>query len=721
MRDSARSVSQTIDRSAALNRQSTPQDTTERSSRPDALPRDDLEESRRSQLIGVTIDSLAELGYVSSTLAQIAGRAGVSPGLVAHYFGDKDGLLEAAFRSLSRRVGDQVRARLTRARSPRGRIQAVIDANLAPAEFDQRTGTAWLAFWGQVVHAPRLKRVQRVYQRRTLSNLQHALKRLLPPQEARNLAYMIAAMIDGVWLRAALSEWTEADSESARALLTAFVDGRLRASPAVDTAPAVSVESAAGGHRDARDVATFATINPATGEVLAQIRIDGAAEVDAAVARAQAAQGRWAATPGAERGRVLRRAAQILRARNDELAELETRDTGKPIQETRIVDVVSGADCLEYFGSLAASLSGEHVDLGPQAFGYTRREPLGVVAGIGAWNYPLQIACWKSAPALACGNAMIFKPAELTPLSAVKLAEVFAEAGLPEGVFQVVQGAGDTGRLLSRHPQIRKVSLTGEVGTGKAVMADAAASLKYVTLELGGKSPLIVFDDAKLENAVSGALLGNFYSAGEVCSNGTRVFVQRRIKSAFMERLKARTAALVIGDPLDPHTQVGALISAAHMQRVLGYIARGKAEGAELIVGGERVTAGDLASGFFVAPAVFDACHDDMTIVREEIFGPVMAVLEFDDEQEVIARANATEFGLAAGVFTNDLTRAHRVIAELQAGTCWINHYNITPVELPFGGMKMSGLGRENGRAAIEHYSQLKSVYVAMGDVDSPY
>src|SRR5580658_1292396 len=305
MRDSARSVSQTIDRSAVLNRQSTPQDTSERSSRADALPRDDLEESRRSQLIGVTIDSLAELGYVSSTLAQIAGRAGVSPGLVAHYFGDKDGLLEAAFRSLASRVGDQVRARLARASTPRGRIQAVIDANLAPAEFDQRTGTAWLAFWGQVVHAPRLKRVQRVYQRRALSNLQDALKRLLPPEEARSLAYMIAAMIDGVWLRAALSEWTEADSESARALLTAFVDGRLQASASVDTA-AVSAESVAGGPESGRDAATFASTNPATGEVLAQIRIDGVAEVDAAVTRAQAAQARWAATSGAERGRVLR-------------------------------------------------------------------------------------------------------------------------------------------------------------------------------------------------------------------------------------------------------------------------------------------------------------------------------------------------------------------------------------------------------------------------------
>jgi betaine-aldehyde dehydrogenase len=706
-----------------LNRQSTPRDSDGQAVKSDVLPRDELEESRREQLIAVTIDSLAELGYVSSTLAQIAGRAGVSPGLVAHYFGDKDGLLEAAFRSLSRRVGDQVRARLARARTPRGRIQAVIDANLAPAEFEQRTGTAWLAFWGQVVHAPRLKRVQRVYQQRTLSNLRHALKRLLPADEARSLAYMIAAMIDGVWLRAALSEWTEADSESARALLTAFVDGRLQAAAAnaAVAGPAASGGIAALRGTDTSGAATFASLNPATGAVLAHIRIDGAAEVDDAVARAHEAQGKWAATTGAARGRILRRAAEILRARNDELAELETCDTGKPIQETRVVDVVSGAECLEYFASLAASLSGEHIDLGPQAFGYTRREPLGVVAGIGAWNYPLQIACWKSAPALACGNAMIFKPAELTPLSAVKLREVFSAAGLPEGVFQVVQGAADTGRLLSRHPGIKKISLTGEVGTGKAVMADAAASLKYVTLELGGKSPLIVFDDAKLENAVSGALIGNFYSAGEVCSNGTRVFVQRRIKESFMERLKARTAALIIGDPLDPRTQVGALISEAHMQRVLDYVARGRAEGARLLVGGGRVTTGDLVNGYFVAPAVFDACHDDMAIVREEIFGPVMSVLEFDDEEEVIARANSTDFGLAAAVFTNDLTRAHRVIARLQAGTCWINHYNITPVELPFGGVKMSGLGRENGRAAIEHYTQLKSVYVAMGDVDSPY
>jgi betaine-aldehyde dehydrogenase len=443
--------------------------------------------------------------------------------------------------------------------------------------------------------------------------------------------------------------------------------------------------------------------------------------VDAAVARAIEAQQVWAARTGAERGRVLRRAADLLRSHNERLAVLETSDTGKPIQETRAVDVASGADCFEYYAGLAGAIAGEYLDLGREAFGYTRREPLGVVAGIGAWNYPLQIACWKAAPALACGNAMIFKPAELTPLTAVELQGLLREAGLPEGVFQVVQGYSDTGRLLTRHAQIRKVSLTGEVNTGKAVMADAAATLKQVTLELGGKSPLIVFDDAHLDNAVSGSMLGNFYSAGEVCSNGTRVFVQRRLLSSFLERLQRRVQAMRIGDPMRADTQVGSLISAEHMEKVLGYIARGRAEGARLLTGGARIVDGDLANGSFVAPTIFIDCHDDMGIVREEIFGPVMAVLAFDDEQEVIERANATPYGLAAGVFTRDLTRAHRVIAQVQAGTCWINQYNVTPVELPFGGVKMSGLGRENGRAAIEHYSQLKSVYVAMTDVASPY
>ncbi len=691
------------------------------------LSAEPLEETRRCQLIEVTIDSLAELGYVGTTLAQIAGRAGVSPGLVAHYFDDKDGLLDAAFRSLARRVGDHVRARLRQVSTPRARIQAVIDANLAPEEFEQRTGTAWLAFWGQVLQVKSLRRVQSAYQRRTLTNLRSSLKKLVPPDEAKDLAAMIAAMIDGVWLRAALSGWREADSESARALLTEFVDGRLRVnlSPHSDAtdgertasaAPDTPVRQATLGEGE-----RFASINPATGEVLGYVNAAGPRQIKTAVLAAQRGQFVWAAMTGADRARVLRRAAQLLRSRNQELAELESRDTGKPIQETLVVDVISGADCFEYFASLAQSLSGEHIDLGTQAFGYTRREPLGVVAGIGAWNYPLQIACWKAAPALACGNAMIFKPAELTPFSAVKLQEILLEAGLPPGVFQVVQGFAETGRLLTRHPDIRKVSLTGEVGTGKAVMSDAAQTLKNVTLELGGKSPLIIFEDAKLDNAVGGALLANFYSSGQVCSNATRVFVHASVKASFLDRLVKRVSMMRVGDPMDPATQVGPLVSEQHMHKVLSYIARGRAEGARLLIGGNRVTTGDLSKGYFVAPTVFDDCRDDMAIVREEIFGPVMSVLEFTDEREVIQRANATDFGLAAGVFTNDLTRGHRVIAQLQAGTCWINHYNVTPIELPFGGVKMSGLGRENGRAALEHYTQLKSVYVAMGDVEAPY
>ena len=700
-----------------MNSQSTIRDPARRN----GVPRDEAEDARRVQLIEVTIDSLAAVGFVGTTLAEIAGRAGVSPGLVAHYFGDKDGLLEAAFRALARVVAVRMRERFALARTPRARVQAIIDANLGPENFDRRIGNAWLAFWGQVLHFEGLKRVQRAYQVRMLSNLRSDLRRMIPAEAAHSLAAMIAAMIDGVWLRAALSEWQEADSESARALLTAFVDDRLlelaRSSPG-------DAAAAAPGHVPRRAPApedSIRVINPATGAELAVLPVDGQARVNAAVERARAAQKVWRAMTGAERGRVLQRAARLLRERNDVLAELETRNTGKPIQETRAVDVISGAECIEYFAGLAAGLAGEHLDLGPKAFGYTRREPLGVVAGIGAWNYPLQIACWKSAPALACGNAMIFKPAELTPLTALKLSEIYREAGVPEGVFQVVQGYAPTGQLLTRHPCIRKISLTGEVSTGKAVMADAASTLKQVTLELGGKSPLIVFEDAQLDNAVSGALLGNFYSAGEVCSNGTRVFVHRSVRAEFVERLRARTAAMRVGDPLDPDTQVGALISAEHMQKVLTLIARGRAQGARLVTGGARLTSGALGRGCFVAPTVFDACHDEMDIVRQEIFGPVMSVLEFDTEEEAVARANATEFGLAAGVFTNDLTRAHRVIAQLEAGTCWINHYNITPVELPFGGVKMSGLGRENGRAALEHYTQLKSVYVAMADIEAPY
>ena len=473
-----------------------------------------------------------------------------------------------------------------------------------------------------------------------------------------------------------------------------------------------------GRYVDSTSGETFATVNPATGEVICNVQQAGQAEVDSAVAAAAAGFKKWSATPGAERGRILNRAVGLLRERNEELALLEVLDTGKPIQEAIAVDILSGADCIEYYAGLAAAIHGEHYDLGT-AFAYTRREPLGVCAGIGAWNYPIQIACWKSAPALACGNAMIFKPASLTPLSALKLAEIYTEAGLPDGVFNVL--VGNVGALLTAHPGIAKVSLTGEVGTGKAVMAAAAATLKQVTLELGGKSPLIIFEDADLDNAVSAALMANFYTQGELCSNGTRVFVERSIHDEFLERLRARTEKMKIGDPMDPETHVGALISEDHMTTVLGYIEAGKAAGARVVVGGGRPNDPALSEGYFVEPTVFADCDDEMSIVREEIFGPVMAVLAFDGEDEVVERANDTDFGLAAGVFTKDIQRAHRVIANLEAGTCWINNYNITPVEMPFGGYKQSGIGRENSLATINHYTQLKSVYVEMGDVEAPY
>lgn len=457
-------------------------------------------------------------------------------------------------------------------------------------------------------------------------------------------------------------------------------------------------------------------IFPATGEVIATVYSATPAIIDQALEAAKAAQKAWAKMTGTERGRILRRAADMIRERNHELSVLETYDTGKPLQETLVADATSGADALEYFGGLAATLTGEHIPMG-EDWVYTVREALGVCVGIGAWNYPTQIACWKGAPALACGNAMIFKPSETTPLCALKVAEILHEAGLPAGLYNVVQGLGDVGASLVNDPRVDKVSLTGSVPTGKKVYAAAASGMKHVTMELGGKSPLIIFDDADIENAVGGAINGNFYSSGQVCSNGTRVFVHKNIKEAFLKRLSDRLEGAVLGNPLDEAVNFGPMVSARQMGIVLDYIAKGKEEGARLIAGGERV---DM-EGFFIAPTVFADVTDEMTIAQEEIFGPVMAVLDFDDEDEVIARANATDFGLSAGVFTRDLTRAHRVIGALEAGSCFINSYNDAPVEAPFGGVKASGVGRENSKEAIQHYSQVKSVYVRMGDVEAAF
>ena len=457
-------------------------------------------------------------------------------------------------------------------------------------------------------------------------------------------------------------------------------------------------------------------IYPATEEIIAKLHEATPALIEQAIVAARAAQTDWAARSGVERGRVLRRAADIMRDRNRDLSVLETMDTGKPLSETLVADATSAADALEYFGGLAGALTGEHIQLG-EDWVYTRREPLGLCVGLGAWNYPTQIACWKAAPALACGNAVIFKPSEETPLSALKVAEILVEAGLPAGLFNVLQGRGAVGASLVTDPRVDKVSLTGSVPTGRKVYAAAAEQMKHVTMELGGKSPLIIFDDANLEDAVGGAILGNFYSSGQVCSNGTRVFVQRGIKDTFLARLAERLGNAVIGDPLDEATNFGPMISGRQMEIVKSYLAKGQEEGARLVCGGDQLD----KPGFWLTPAVFADVTDDMTIAREEIFGPVLSVLDFDDEAEVVARANATEFGLSAGVFTRDLARAHRVIAQMQAGSCFINSYNDAPVEAPFGGMKQSGVGRENSKAAIEHYSQLKSVYVRMGAVEAPF
>ncbi|MCO5063164.1 MAG: betaine-aldehyde dehydrogenase [Rhizobiaceae bacterium] len=461
-------------------------------------------------------------------------------------------------------------------------------------------------------------------------------------------------------------------------------------------------------------------IYAATGETVARLHAATPAIVQQALESAQAAQIEWARLKPVERGRILRRAADLLRERNDALARIETLNTGRAIQETLVADAASVADALEFFAGAVATFNGDYFDLGGP-FGYTRREALGVCAGIGAWNYPIQGAGWKSGPALAMGNAMVFKPSEAAPLSALALAELYTEAGLPDGLFNVIQGRGDVGAALAGHDIVAKVSFTGSVPTGKKVLALAGSRMKHATMELGGKSPLIIFEDADIENAVGGAMMANFYSTGQVCSNGTRVFVHEAIQERFIHRLTERTKAIRIGDPLDPETQMGPLINRMQYDKVLGYIEIGKAEGATLQHGGGTPNLQGFENGYFVEPTIFTGVKDDMRISREEIFGPVMSVLTFHYEDEVVARANDTPYGLSAGVFTSDLPRAHRVIGQLQAGTCWINNYNLTPVEMPFGGYKQSGIGRENGIAALAHYSQIKSVYVETGDVQSPF
>ena len=454
-------------------------------------------------------------------------------------------------------------------------------------------------------------------------------------------------------------------------------------------------------------------IYPATGEVIAQIEKADLALLDKAVKGAASAQAEWAKWPALERSRLLHKIANALKDANEELSRLEVQDVGKLYSEAVTGDVPSGADAYEFFANLAATMTGtSHKWEG--AIGYTARVPLGVCAGIGAWNYPAQIACWKSAPALATGNAFILKPSEETPLVANRIAEIMYECGLPEGLLQIIHGDHEIGAAICAHKGIAKVSLTGGVDTGKLIIKQSADSLKKITLELGGKAPLVIFDDCDFELAVQTAMDANFYTAGEVCSNATRVFIQEGIAPAIIEEMTKRAAAMSIGDPMSEDVQMGAIISKSHQQRILDYIQIGLEEGAELATGGKAVHPQGFENGYFIEPTIMTACHDDMRIVREEIFGPVMSVLTFKTEEEAIARANDTEFGLGAGLITSDLSRAHRVADALQAGNIWINTYNLIPPDWPFGGVKQSGFGRESSAYAIEAYTEVKATYIQL-------
>ncbi len=462
---------------------------------------------------------------------------------------------------------------------------------------------------------------------------------------------------------------------------------------------------------------TFETINPASGEVLTHLAEAGPAEVDAAVTAARTAfddtAGEWRKMSASQRGRLLWTIADLVEQNIDELAELETLDNGKPIFESRYIDMPMVADVFRYYAGWATKIHGETININEGAFTYTQREPVGVVGAIIPWNFPLLLASWKLGPALACGNTFVLKPAEQTPLTALRFGELTRQAGLPAGVLNIITGGPATGKLLVRHPYVDKLAFTGSTAVGEEIMRSAADTLKRVTLELGGKSPNIVFADADLDSAVKGAINGIFYGKGEVCCAGSRLFVEKKVESEFLDKLVERTKKLRPGDPLDPKTKLGAIVSQQQMKTVLGYIEAGKNEGAALVTGGGRASVGN-GNGYFIEPTIFGGVHNEMKIAQEEIFGPVLATLAFEDVEQVAAQANRNPYGLAAAVWTRDIKKAHALARRLKAGTVWINTYGLMDAALPFGGYKQSGFGRELGIHAIEHYTELKSVWMSL-------
>jgi len=459
---------------------------------------------------------------------------------------------------------------------------------------------------------------------------------------------------------------------------------------------------------------TFDTLNPATEEVLTSVAEGDNADIDLAVAAARKAfeSGPWRKMDARDRGRILFKITDLVEKNKDELAWLDTLDNGKPISETTNADLPLVIDCFLYYAGWADKIHGETIPVRGEFFNYTTREPVGVVGQIIPWNFPLLMAAWKIAPALACGNTIVLKPAEQTPLSALRLGEICQEAGLPDGVLNIVPGFGPTaGAALSEHMDVDKIAFTGEYTTGRIIMQAASKNLKRISLELGGKSPNIVFADSDIDSAVAGAMTGIFFNQGEVCCAGSRLFLEKSIHDEFVDKLSNKASSMRVGNPEDADTQMGAQVSKEQFDKILGYIDCGKQEGARLVTGGERCG----ERGYFIKPTVFDEVDNNMKIAREEIFGPVVSAIKFDDIADMVKRCNQSVYGLAAAVWTRDINKAHRLARDLKAGTIWINTYNTFDAASPFGGFKQSGFGRELGVHALELYTQVKSVWVNLG------